>query len=88
MNRPAIITAFLGRMKNNYVADQKNRSLEEILTIEECIERLNGMERCCSVDAEQVPVLRALHVKIAYPGSAGCPRPASIQRAVHEVGYE
>jgi xylose isomerase len=60
MNKLAIITAFLGGIKNRYISYQIDRSLEEKFAIAERIDKLDGLELCYPADAVQVPLLKTL----------------------------
>ena len=46
MNKLAVITAFLGGVKNRYITYKPDRTLEEKFALAAQIERLDGLELC------------------------------------------
>ena len=60
MNKLAVITAFLGGVKNRYMTYQPERTIGEKLALAAQIERLDGLELCYPADFEDVPLLRQL----------------------------
>lgn len=60
MNRLAIITAFLGGVKNRYMTYQADRTLEEKFKVAAQIEGLDGLELCYPADFEDVGTLKSL----------------------------
>lgn len=60
MNKLAIITAFLGGVKNRYMVYQADRGLEEKFKVAAQIEGLDGLELCYPADFEDVGTLKSL----------------------------
>ncbi|MBN1640789.1 MAG: sugar phosphate isomerase/epimerase [Anaerolineae bacterium] len=60
MNKLAVITAFLGGVKNRYITYQPDRTLSEKLALASQIERLDGLELCYPADFEDLALLRSL----------------------------
>jgi xylose isomerase len=60
MNKLAIITSFLGGVKNRYMQYNPNRTLEEKFEIAKQVERLDGLELCFPADFEDVNLLKTL----------------------------
>jgi xylose isomerase len=60
MNKLAIITAFLGGVKNRYMVYKADRTLEEKFEIAAQIEGLDGLELCYPADFEDVGILKSL----------------------------
>jgi len=60
MNRLAVITAFLGGVKDRYITYQPDRSLEEKFALAAQIEGLDGLELCYPADFGDVRLLRSL----------------------------
>lgn len=60
MNRLAIITAFLGGVKNRYMQYHEERSLGEKLAIAGSVEGIGGVELCYPADFEDVQTTRRL----------------------------
>ena len=60
MNKLAIITAFLGGVKNRYMTYQADRTLEEKFKVAAQIEGLDGLELCYPADFEDVAALKSL----------------------------
>jgi xylose isomerase len=60
MNKLAVITAFLGGVKNRYITYKPDRSLEEKFAVAAQIERLDGLELCYPADFQDLPLLKAL----------------------------
>lgn len=70
MNRLAIITSFLGGIKNRYMTYQEDRSLEEKFLIASKIEGIDGLELCFPSDFEDIKRLRVLLEKYNFSVSA------------------
>jgi xylose isomerase len=60
MNKLAVITAFLGGVKNRYITYKPDRTLEEKFAVAEQIERLDGLELCYPADFGDVSLLKSL----------------------------
>jgi xylose isomerase len=60
MNRLAVITAFLGGVRNRYIQYEPDRTLREKLGIAARVEGLDGVELCYPADFEDVAELRTL----------------------------
>jgi xylose isomerase len=60
MNRLAIISAFLGGVKNRYMTYQPDRSLEEKFRMAAAIEGFAGLELCYPGDFQSLPRLKEL----------------------------
>ena len=60
MNKLAVITAFLGGVKNRYITYQPDRTLEEKFALAAQIERLDGLELCYPADFADVGRLKSL----------------------------
>ena len=60
MNKLAVISAFLGGVKNRYITYKPDRSLEEKFVVAEQIERLDGLELCYPADFADVGLLKSL----------------------------
>jgi xylose isomerase len=60
MNKLAIITAFLGGVKNRYMTYQADRTLEEKFKVAAQIEGLDGLELCYPADFADVATLKSL----------------------------
>lgn len=60
MNKLAVITAFLGGVKNRYITYKPDRTLEEKFAVAEQIERLDGLELCYTADFSDVGLLKSL----------------------------
>jgi xylose isomerase len=60
MNKLAVITAFLGGVKNRYITYKPDRTLEEKFAVAEQIERLDGLEVCYPADFDDVGLLKSL----------------------------
>lgn len=60
MNKLAVITAFLGGVKNRYITYQPERSLAEKLALAGRAAGIDGVELCYPGDFADVPRLRAL----------------------------
>lgn len=60
MNRLAVITAFLGGVKNRYITYKPDRTLLEKLDMAARIEGLDGVELCYPADFEDVELLKKL----------------------------
>ncbi len=58
MNKLAIITAFLGGVKNRYIQYHSDRSLEEKFKLASQIKDLDGLELCYPADFENVGLLK------------------------------
>ena len=60
MNKLAIITAFLGAVKNRYMTYQEDRPLEEKFQMASKVEGIDGLELCYPVDFEDLKKLKEL----------------------------
>jgi hypothetical protein len=60
MNRLAVITAFLGGVKNRYIPYKPDRTLEEKFASAAQIERLDGLELWYPSDFGDVELLKSL----------------------------
>jgi xylose isomerase len=60
MNKLAVITAFLGGVKNRYITYKPDRTLEEKFAVAVQIERLDGLELCYPADFSDVGLLKSL----------------------------
>lgn len=60
MNRLAIITAFLGEVRNRYMQYQANRGLAEKLEMASRVQGLDGLELCYPADFERPVELKEL----------------------------
>jgi xylose isomerase len=60
MNRLAIITAFLGGVRNRYMVYQENRPLADKLDMASRVEGVDGLELCYPADFEDPAELRSL----------------------------
>ncbi len=60
MNKLAIISAFLGGVKNRYMKYQDDRTLEEKFKVAAQIENLDGLELCYPADFDDVKLLKTL----------------------------
>ena len=60
MNKLAIISAFLGGVKNRYMTYQADRTLEEKFKVAAQIENLDGLEVCYPADFADVNLLKSL----------------------------
>lgn len=60
MNKLAIITAFLGGVKNRYIKYKPDCTLEEKFSIASNIKELDGLELCYPADFEDVDLLKSL----------------------------
>lgn len=60
MNKNAIITAFLGGVKNRYMQYEPNRSLEEKIQLAKKIKDLQGFELCYPQDFKDLDLLKRL----------------------------
>ena len=60
MNKLAIITAFLGGVKNRYMVYQDNRALEEKFAMTARVEGCDGLEVCYPADFDDPVALKAL----------------------------
>ena len=60
MNKLAIITAFLGAVKNRYMVYQEDRSLEDKFSMASKVEGIDGLELCYPADFEDLKKLNAL----------------------------
>jgi len=60
MNKLAVISAFLGGVKNRYITYKPDRSLEEKFAVAQQIERLDGLELCYPADFGDVALLKSL----------------------------
>lgn len=60
MNKLAIITAFLGGVKNRYITYKPDRTLEEKFALAAQIEGVDGLELCYPADFGDVGLLKSL----------------------------
>ena len=60
MNKLAIITAFLGAVKNRYMVYQEDRSLEEKFLMASKVEGVDGLELCYPADFDDLKKLKEL----------------------------
>jgi xylose isomerase len=60
MNKNAIITAFLGGVKNRYIQYEPDRSIEEKIQLATKIDDLQGFELCYPQDFEDMSLLKKL----------------------------
>ena len=60
MNRLAVITAFLGGVRNRYITYKADRTLEEKFAVAAQIEGVDGLELCYPADFEDVDLLKSL----------------------------
>lgn len=60
MNKLAVITAFLGGVKNRYITYKEDRTLEAKFGVAAQIERLDGLELCYPADFADIPLLKPL----------------------------
>jgi len=60
MNKLAVITAFLGGVKNRYMVYEENRTLEQKFVLAKKIEGLAGLELCYPTDFENLTLLKSL----------------------------
>lgn len=60
MNKLAIITAFLGAVKNRYMVYQEDRSLEEKFEMASKVEGIDGLELCYPADFGDLKKLKEL----------------------------
>jgi xylose isomerase len=60
MNKLAVISAFLGGVKNRYLTYKPDRTLEEKFAVAAQIERLDGLELCYPADFDDVGLLKSL----------------------------
>jgi xylose isomerase len=58
MNKLAIISAFLGGVKNRYIQYQPNRGIIDIIKAASSIEGIDGLELCYPSDFENIPELK------------------------------
>lgn len=58
MNKLAIISAFLGGVKNRYIQYHPNRTIFEIIKTASGIEGISGLELCYPSDFENIPELK------------------------------
>jgi xylose isomerase len=60
MNRLAVISAFLGGVKNRYMTYQPDRALEEKFRMAAAVEGIDGLELCYPADFASIPRLKDL----------------------------
>ena len=60
MNKLAVITAFLGGVRNRYIKYKPDRTLEEKFAVAAQIEGLDGLELCYPADFDDVDLLKSL----------------------------
>ena len=70
MNRLAIISAFLGSVKNRYMTYQADRVLEEKFRMAAAIEGVAGLELCYPADFQSIPKLKELLAQSGFGVSA------------------
>ena len=70
MNKLAIITAFLGGIKNRYMVYQENRTLAQKLELASRVEGVDGLELCYPADFENAGELKALLARYGFGVSA------------------
>ncbi|MGQ9637752.1 MAG: sugar phosphate isomerase/epimerase family protein [Thermodesulfobacteriota bacterium] len=70
MNKLAIITAFLGAVKNRYLSYQEDRPLEERFQMASKVEGIDGLELCYPADFEDSKRLKELLKKYNFGVSA------------------
>lgn len=58
MNKLAVISAFLGGVKNRYIQYHPNKSITEIINMAGKIDGINGLELCYPADFENIPELK------------------------------
>ena len=61
MNKLAIISAFLGGVKNRYMTYEEDRILEEKFKLASKIEGVDGLELCYPADFDNFALLKKLH---------------------------
>jgi xylose isomerase len=66
MNKLAVISAFLGGVKNRYIQYKKDNTLSERFEIASGIENLDGLELCYPADFQDLQELRALLDKYGF----------------------
>jgi len=66
MNKLAVITAFLGGVKNRYITYKPDRTLQEKFAVAAQIEGLDGLELCYPADFADVGLLKALLDEYGY----------------------
>ncbi|HEY64403.1 MAG TPA: sugar phosphate isomerase/epimerase [Caldilineae bacterium] len=70
MNKLAVITAFLGGVRNRYITYKPDRTLEEKFAVAAQIEGLDGLELCYPADFEDVALLKSLLTDYGFGVSA------------------
>ena len=60
MNKLAVISAFLGAVRNRYIQYKKDRTLEQKFQIASRIEKIDGLELCYPADFENLSLLKSL----------------------------
>jgi xylose isomerase len=66
MNKLAVISAFLGGVKNRYLQYKKDNTLSERFEIASRVENLDGLELCYPADFQDLEELRALLDKYGF----------------------
>jgi len=66
MNKLAVISAFLGGVKNRYIQYKKDNTLSERFEIASRVENLDGLELCYPADFQDLEELRALLDKYGF----------------------
>lgn len=66
MNKLAVITAFLGGVKNRYMVYEEDRSLEQKFALARQIEGLAGLELCYPADFTDLKLLKSLLVDSGF----------------------
>lgn len=70
MNKLAIMTAFLGAVKNSYMVYQEDRTLEEKFKMASKVEGIGGLELCYPADFSNLAELKGLLKKYNFGVSA------------------
>ncbi len=60
MNKLAVISSFLGGVRNRYIQYKQDRSLEEKFKLASKIENIDGLELCYPADFDDLTLLRSL----------------------------
>ena len=83
MNKLAVITAFLGGVKNRYITYKQDRTLAEKFALAAQIERLDGFELCYPADFQDVGLLKSLLADYGFGVSSVnvWPAPSFISKA-------
>ena len=70
MNKLAIITGFLGGVKNRYITYEEDRDLTEKFKLASQIKNLNGFELCYPADFTNIELLKTLLADYGFGVSA------------------